>query len=41
VISARPFTFSERSEGEADGGGVGPSTREGIAGISSKAGTFG
>jgi len=32
---------TSRSEGEADSGGVEPSTREGIAGIGSEAGTFG
>ena len=29
------------SEGEADGGGGGPSTGEGLAGIGSEGGTFG
>jgi len=44
VISARLLSFRrtkgiERSEGEVDGGG-GPSTRERLARIDSKAGTF-
>ena len=30
-----------RSEGDADGGGGGPSTGEGLAGTGSEAGTFG